>query len=425
MKHNKCNIHFIYFVVFIYTILQVSCLIVFNHTPYPDSLGYISIAKECVENNTFYPINLADIHFLWNIGSINAVAITLFLFNSIYPLLFIYCIMQGLSAWLIYDITNNLSNRNIANIALFLYVCYPATYGTGTSTLSETPFIFFSLLSINYSLKNKELYSGIFLAVANYFRPIAIIYLFALFIFYIFNKSRKSKKFIPILIGFCSITFAIGITNYICKGHYFTQGAMGWMGLMQYSWDNDSDKTTDYQLFHNVDPNYISTEENYNCLQRDSIWKSHFFIWLSHNKIEYLKQMPPKLIKTYISDNVNFCAFLPQKENREYLYDEISMRTLIKNFPDLTTTQTIVCINLIYYYTLLILSFLGFINCIRTRYFDFVIIPISIIILGTAMLVLVGHGEARFHQPFMPMIIILSSYYLYSKYGNLNTNKTI
>ena len=163
MKYNK---HIIPITIVFYTIIQIICLLVFDYTPYPDSIGYINLAKECVKNNTFYPINLTDIHFLWNIGSINAIVLSLFIFDSIYPLLFTYCIMQGASAWLIYDITKNLSNKQIANIALFLYVCYPATYGTGTSTLSEMPFIFFSLLSICLSLRNKELFGGLILAIA-------------------------------------------------------------------------------------------------------------------------------------------------------------------------------------------------------------------------------------------------------------------
>jgi hypothetical protein len=48
----------------------------------------------------------------------------------------------------------------------------------------------------------------------------------------------------------------------------------------------------------------------------------------------------------------------------------------------------------------------------------FRIIPGSIITLGTLILLVAGHGEARFHIPLMPFFIILSAYiieYMYNK----------
>ena len=35
-----------------------------------------------------------------------------------------------------------------------------------------------------------------------------------------------------------------------------------------------------------------------------------------------MMQMPRKLINTYVSDNVNMCVFLPDKAEKEYMYEE-------------------------------------------------------------------------------------------------------
>ena len=64
-------------IISLYTITLLLCLYIFGYTPYPDSNGYISLAKECIELNTFYPQNLTDIPFLWNVGAINAVTLSL------------------------------------------------------------------------------------------------------------------------------------------------------------------------------------------------------------------------------------------------------------------------------------------------------------------------------------------------------------
>lgn len=408
-KHSKLIIPT---VITCFTIMQILCLLQFGYTPYPDSNGYIQLAKECVDANTFYPLNLTDIYFLWNVGSINAVVLSLYLFNSVYPLLLFYCLLQGFSAKLIYDIAKQLFNEKVAFITLCLFVCYPANYGTGTSLLSETPFLFFSLLSIKLFLRGNNLISGIVMAVANYFRPLSIIFIVAILVYSYFKKS-SFKSFLTLCVGYCIVTFSIGMTNYICKDKFFTQGAMGWMGLMQYSWDHDSNKEYDYELFAGKDPNIIENK-NYDCLQRDSVWRSHFIMWIEQNKMEYFKQMPEKIVRTYISDNVNFCTFLPNKQNREYLYEEISMNSLIADFPRYSAVQILVILNLLYYYLILLTAVIAFCMCVVYRNLSSVAMPATVIIAGTFMLMLVGHGEARFHQPFMPMFIILSSYFCHS-----------
>jgi hypothetical protein len=55
---------------------------------------------------------------------------------------------------------------------------------------------------------------------------------------------------------------------------------------------------------------------------------------------------------------------------------------------------------------------------IRKKQIHQLIIPGSIITLGTLILLVAGHGEARFHIPLMPFFIILSAYiieYMYNK----------
>ena len=134
----------------LFTILQIIVLLVFGYTPYPDSNGYIILAKECINGQDLYPMvsKLNEYGFLWNVGAINAVVLSLKLFNSIVPLLVIYCLMKGFTALFIYQITKTISNEKIAFITLILYVLYPANYGEGTSTHSELPFIFFTLLGL-------------------------------------------------------------------------------------------------------------------------------------------------------------------------------------------------------------------------------------------------------------------------------------
>ena len=399
-------------IILFYIVAQIVCLFVFGYTPYPDSEGYIYLAKECLGEGTFYPADLTGIPFLWNIGAVNAVALSLYVTGSVLPLLIVYSIMQGLMAWLLYVIARELFNEKTALFALALFVLYPANYACGTSAHSEVPFIFFSLLAVFLSLKDRYFFAGVCFAIANYFRPMAVVFVLALLLLMLYRRLRL-QKYLYLLAGMFLVTVSIGVTNYVAKGKYFTQGAMGWMGLMQYSWDNDSDRQSDYILFGGNDPNVIDEELRLDCLQRDSVWRSHFLIWLKNNKIEYVRQMPEKVVRTYASDNVGFCAFMSDKAEREYMYDEICMPTLLEDFPDWTPLQLLTVLNLVYYYCLLLFAMCGVAYGIRRKRILGILLPTSVILAGTAVLVLVGHGEARFHQPFMAMFIILAAYAIY------------
>lgn len=404
-------------IIAVYTLLQLLILVVFGYTPYPDSNGYILLAQDSVKYGETYPISSKahEIAFLWNLGSINITALSLYLFGSIKPVLVLYSLMKGATAWLTYAIAQKLFGNKIAFFTLLLYVIYPANYGEGTSLLSETPFLFFCLLGIYLSITHFPIYGGACIGIGNWFRPMGLVFLLSIIIYYAINKYHVKRRFINLIVGYAIILFFIGSINFIHSKRFIYQAKTGWMALMQYSWDHDSDKSKDYHLFVNKNPNYIS-HRRLDYVQKDSVWRSHFIIWLQNNPLEYISQMPRKLMDIFVSDNVNMCTFIPSKDKKEYMYEEVSMNALIKAFPHFSPIQILTLINLFIYYLLLIAALFQIILSVicqirkkKEKLFISKLIPMNVIIIGTVVLMLFGHGEARFHIPFMPFIIILAS----------------
>lgn len=387
-------------ITIIFILAQLLILVFFGYTPYPDSNGYQLLGQECVDYGEPYPITskINDYPFLWNIGAINAAASSLYLFNSIKPLLVVYSLMKGVTAFFLYAVTNKVYGQKTALIALVLYVIYPANYGEGTSLNSETPFIFFIFLSIYLAIaKNWIFVAGIMLAVANYFRPMSIVFLLAIIIYFMF----KWKKSIKLILGYVTMIFIIGTATMSRTGLFLYQAKTGWMALMDYS-------TGESQASQEVRDHY-----EWNVAQKDSVWQALFIDWVKDHPIEYISQMPKKLINTYVSDNVNMCTFLPNKTEREYMYEEISMSTLVKDFPKYSAIQLLTLFNYVIYLMLLISSIISLSHFEKETY----LLPLSVILLGTLLLLFVGHGEARFHIPFMPFIIMLSANFINKKYG--------
>lgn len=382
----------------IFTLLQLLCLVLFGYTPYPDSDGYIQIAEECVAQGEPYPLvsKLNNYPFLWNIGAINSVAFSLWLFHSIKPLLVIYCIIKGATAWCFYQLTKTLIDHRTALIALFIYMLYPANYGEATSALSELPFMFFIMSGLWLCISKKQYFlGGSFMAVANWFRPMGIVFLVAMIICCLF-KWRKSLK---MGIGYVAMITIIGCATIHRTGLFLYQAKTGWMALMDYSSNHATESMT------------VRDHTEWNVAQKDSTWQSLFFDWLKDHPTEYVKQMPTKLVNTYVSDNVNMCTFIPDKADKEYMYEEVSMQTLFDRFLMYSPVQWLTIVNLIIYLSIIVTALCSLLYFNYSKY----LLPVSIIIIGTLVLLLVGHGEARFHIPFMPFFIMLSALFINKK----------
>ena len=165
-------------VILLFTLVQIALIFVLGYTPYPDSEGYLALARESLAQHQLYPIasQLHDYAFLWNLGSINLVVASLWLTGSIMPLLVVYALMKGATAWLLYDTSLHLlqkhssatTSHRIARLVLLLYILYPANYGEATSLLSEVPFIFLSMLAVwMFVTKGWHVAAGVILAIAN------------------------------------------------------------------------------------------------------------------------------------------------------------------------------------------------------------------------------------------------------------------
>ena len=380
--------------IVVFTILQLVILAIFGYTPYPDSDGYQILAQEALEYGEPYPVRslLNEYPFLWNIGSINITAASLALFHSVTPLLVVYALMKGITAWLFYALIRKIWGCKTAFIALIIYLLYPANYGESTSLLSELPFMCFTMFGMYLSIVKKKSFSGgMMLAVANWFRPIALVFLLAMIVCFLY-KWRKSLK---LIMGYMVMITMIGCATMYRTGLFLYQAKSGWMALMDYSSDHAQKSLK------------VQERSDWNVAQKDSAWQSLFMDWLKDHPTDYVQQMPEKLVKTYVSDNVNMCTFVPDKNDKEYMYEEVSMQTLINDYPAFSAVQWLTVVNLIIYGCIIICALLSLFYFNKTY-----LLPLGIVLIGTLVLLVVGHGETRFHIPFMPFFIILSALFI-------------
>lgn len=389
--------------ILLFTLLQLCILAVFGYTPYPDSNGYIDLATDALSYGELYPVasKINEYEFLWNQGAINMVALSLLLTGSFTPLLVLYALMKGATAWFTYDIARKICGSRTAMIALTLYLLYPANYGECTSVHSELPFMFFALFSLWLSVcRSRHVAAGFLLALANWMRPMGLVFLISLLLYH-WLGWRKSLRLIA---GYLVTIIIIGSVNYQQKHIFIYQAQTGWYALAQYSWNFTPEERRD-----TPNPDIVCHNTKLNGVEKDRVWQEMFFEWFRKHPIDYVRQIPAKIVNTYATDNVNFCTYLPYKQSRIYLYEEISLKTIIDDFPILSITQWLTIVNLLFYYLLIMAACYGGCMLVRNTDWKKLVIPVSIIITGTAIIIFAGHGETRFHIPFMPFFILLAA----------------
>jgi len=258
----------------IFSFVQISLIFILGYTPHPDSEGYITLANDALSYNELYPVSskIREYAFLWNIGAINAVALSLKLFESIIPLQITYTLLKGATLYFLFNIAKKITNEKTAWIAVIIYIIYPANYGEATAVLSEIPFIFFSIFAIYLFYNNKYLLSGILFAIADYIRPVSIVFIMALIICYI----KEYKCLIKVISMYAISLMAIGMINLYNKNIFFCKAETGWMALTQYHWDHDSKKD-----FEN--PELVRDDSTLTFNQKDSVWRSKFVEWTKIN----------------------------------------------------------------------------------------------------------------------------------------------
>lgn len=422
------NIKKYHYIVFVYFIFILSILFIFGHTPTNDSLGYIEYAQICLSQGQPYPCNtlIYGHPFIWNIGSINIIALSLKIFNSYYPVLLLMCLLKSLTALLVFKIAHYLFNEKTAYISLYIFVLYPNNWGQSTTLMSEIPMIFLSLSALYIAIASKNnkyvFLAGIIFAFANWFRPLAIIFIFILIIYFIINNKYTIKK-IPLLIaGYLFMISIFGLETYNRTGHFIYQSEASWYNIVIKARDNASARTVYHESDKN-NPRNIKGMEHLTCFQCNDIWKKQSIKWLKQHPFQYLQQLPVRLIELYYSDYDNMVAFASNKSIVEKLNITIPYRHIYKEFFNLNYLQYISIGNLIIYYFIMICFILSIAYTIKNKYFMMTFIPLSIFFIGTFATILVVQGESRYKDPFMPFIMIMAAYYISNCHINMKKIK--
>lgn len=410
MQNSYCKISIAFFFFLLAILLFV------GYTPTNDGDGYIDYALMSLKDGQPYPSHSTILGqpFIWNIGQINLIALSLWLTRSIVPVLVLMCALKAVSAFVIARITELLFNHRTGLIAILLYIAYPNNWGQSTMLLSEIPSVALALtalyLTLKYNRAKAWIAAGLLFAVATWIRPISPIYIGSAFLYHLlFNRRLILKRYACIVGSYVALLIAVGTSCYLRTGYFLTQPTTVWFNFIANTYEKSTKVDYTQPVYPKGTARCIANREKLTALQCRDIWRQRSLQWLGNHKIAYLKKVPGRLFWMYYEDIDNIAAFLKDKQHAENNYVTLPVTSIAHQINSLSPIQYFALINEIFYLIIVLMAVTATAQLLRKRDDCSLFLPLFIIVAGSLALVLVSHGEIRFKAPFIPFLFMLAA----------------
>lgn len=410
MQNSYCKISIAFFFFLLAILLFV------GYTPTNDGDGYIDYALMSLKDGQPYPSHFTVLGqpFIWNIGQINLIALSLWLTRSIVPVLVLMCALKAVSAFVIARITELLFNHRTGLIAILLYIAYPNNWGQSTMLLSEIPSVALALtalyLTLKYNRAKAWIAAGLLFAVATWIRPISPIYIGSAFLYHLlFNRRLILKRYACIVGSYAVLLIVFGTSCYLRTGYFLTQPTTVWFNFVANTYEKSTKVDYTQPVYPKGTARCIANREKLTALQCRDIWRQRSLQWLGNHKIAYLKKVPGRLFWMYYEDIDNIAAFLKDKQHAENNYVTLPATSIAHQINSLSPIQYFALINEIFYLIIVLMAVTATAQLLRKRDDCSLFLPLFIIVAGSLALVLVSHGETRFKAPFIPFLFMLAA----------------
>ena len=435
----------IYVLAAIYLGWLLAVLSVVGYTPTNDGAGYVEYALWCLAEGQPYPtVSIyQQTPFVWNVGIICLTQLSWWLFTSLTPLLMLLCVLKAGTALCMALTTRQLFGPRAAVAAIVLFMLYPNNWGQSTMVSSEIPSTFLCVLTIFLFVRHERvgerrthardsrkpywpyLVMGVLLALANWFRPTATIFVVAITAYLLVTGGRKGLRHAAtatatMLAGLLLFIGVVGTSCYVRTGHFVYQARSYWFSMVDECYDGAPVAPHYGQpLWPEGLPRYISPDERrqMDCFDFERIWRERSLDYLKDHKLDYLRKIPGRIFYMYIPEYDNMPAFLADKSLPENNYITIPYRHIAGELFRLSFAQYLSLASFAFYCFFMLLALLGTVRLVREQRWRQLFLPLFIVVGGTLAIAVVMHGETRFKDPLMPYVFVLSGYYLSYKHS--------
>lgn len=355
---------------------------------YSDAATYQRLAADTVAADLWYPTSsqLISEIYIFNPGYVNLLVLWLKLFGSLSGLQFFNILLNCVLLICVFAVSRRIAGERCAYICIIFFCLLPSNIFIVAATMSDLFFCFLLFLSLCL-FRNRPwsmFLSGMALAAANYVRPIALLFLAAMFLLVIVQRNNWSiRACASFICGGLLLTGAIIAFNRNINGHTIVGGSTGGVNLIMGANDH-ADGSYNGEVFRPGNPGYINPESGMDVFAKDSLWMAEAKLWIKENPARFIAFAPVKLARLWAGDCYHDLVLRPG-----------ALPVWVKVLTSLP------------YYMIFGLALWGIWLKRRelTGAWGIYLLPV---LLACAMHALM-YGGMRYHYPFMPILILFAS----------------
>jgi hypothetical protein len=366
-----------------------------------DAKFYNEKAEECLRFKTFYPARHNEYDdYVQNPGYVNYLILLKGFGLSLKGIYALNILLNVALLLILYSIAKDIFGYPLHPL-IYLFVIYPRNYATNVGLYSDLLSVVLAYLALLLFLKRRKVWvflSGFVLAIANFVRPEAIIFILSLFIYSLLKKIAKAR-FVPFVASFLCGVLLIGLVTYQGSGHFIFQSVTGGINLLVgANPEADGAGNVFRSLFQKGKLGYLPDSSSVSYVDKDKYWMSQALNWIKHNPRKYIGLFFMKIYYSFYRDSWGINQLANTNFSSRQVRDlPLAERAIWYFFQFL---------NQAIYLGIIILALYSYRHLIYLKAsLILYLIPISgIIFIG------ILYGESKIKYPLIPVFLIAASY---------------
>ncbi len=398
--------------------VQLYLIFTFRGEQISDAASYVRLARSAAGNGHWYPYysNLSDVYIQGN-GLINLIILIFKITPNIKAVYFMNLLLSQALFWSGYYITIKISkSKSTGYIYTICFSLLGTFWGEVVAVRTETLYSALAFAAIAVLLSDKKakfVLCGALLALANWVRPLAIVFLLAGFVYMIYNKFNF-KKYMQLIGASLALVALIGTFAYYQCGNFIFQASTSSINLLMGA-NDDADGSYNNTVFNEGNIGYISDEDKSEFDYKDysAYYKRAALDWIKDNPAKYLRLIPVKLFYLFSTDTYSAQSFFDNTINtsgKNYLV-RLKDILLLKSGVAPAFGDAVAIFTQLGYMALVMLFMASTVFVLKKGIWRTVLPLYVIFVLGTVMTIITV-GGARYHFPYLPIFIIMSSLFI-------------
>ncbi|MBQ7595062.1 MAG: hypothetical protein IJU45_00180 [Clostridia bacterium] len=393
---------------------QIITAAVFSGEQISDAGLYVKLARQAAAEGKLYPstLNLNDTYIFGN-GYVNYLALIFSLSGGLKTVYFLNILWAQLLFFSCFFIIRKLLAKTGADYYMTILFSLLNTFwseiAAARTELIFTALCFFAVAAAWSGKKLSYAFSGALLAVANWIRPMGIMFLAGVILLMLYKQERL-KKFIVPLVSFACVAAIIGGASYASCGRFIYQASTSGYNLFMSA--NDNADGSYMAVFDEGMPGYIPPEKRAEMTFEDinDYYMKESVDWIKKNPVKYLSLFPAKAFYTFATETYSGSTFFNNEKSTggiDYL-KELAQKITGASDERILPGDVLIVFNQLWYMIIFALFLAGIFLTFKKKLWRRFLHLYAIFIFCTGVTLIIV-GGARYHFPLLPIMIMTAA----------------